>query len=174
MRTRICLVKRDYDLVYKAYSPKMARQLSDEMKKPTPIYDIAISEEDTEQYGRYARLMRRKQHEYSVEQQKFSEMIEDADIKSWLDGFVLHDEENEEDIMLNDLQKHDINLGTGKSGMLFCSGNRVAARHLPALPLVSTERSDKMHFAHLLSLPQSQSRTHGMSCSLILESDISW
>lgn len=107
---KICLVKRDYDLVYKAYSPKMARQLSDEMKKPTPIYDIAISEEDTEQYGRYARLMRRKQHEYSVEQQKFSEMIEDADIKSWLDGFVLHDEENEEDIMLNDLQKHDINL----------------------------------------------------------------
>lgn len=37
-------------------------------------------------------------------------MIEDTDIKSWLDGFVLHDEENEEDIMLNNLQKHDINL----------------------------------------------------------------
>lgn len=109
-KDEIRLIKRDYDLVYKAYSPKVARQLSEGMKSPTPIYRIASCEEDPANYGQYARLIRRKQREYQLEQQKFSEMRDDPQIAAWLNSFSLYDSENEETILLNDIQKHDINV----------------------------------------------------------------
>lgn len=109
-KDEIRLVKRDYDLVYKAYSPKTARQLSGDMKTPIPTYRIVNSGDDPKEYGPYARMIRRRQREHQIEQQKFSEMAEDPNISDWLNSFSLYDSENEETIRLNSIQKHDINL----------------------------------------------------------------
>ena len=106
---RIALVKRDYDFVYKGYSYASSRQLSEEMKIPVPTYLVASTDGD---YGftRYAKLIRRKQREYAIQNQQFSDMELDPDISRALDHFTLWDSENEEEIRLNAMQKRDINL----------------------------------------------------------------
>lgn len=109
-RDEIRLVKRDHEFVYKAYSPKMSRQLTAGMKCPTPIYQIVMQDGGFEQYGNYARMLRRRQREYLIEQQSFKDMKPDAEVAEWLDGFTVFDAENEEPIYLNDMQKHDLNL----------------------------------------------------------------
>ena len=106
---RIALVKRNYDFVYKGYSSKARRQMSESMKTPVPIYEIASSDGVGEFPG-YERLIRRKQREYATQNQPFSYMEEDADIAKWLLDFHLWDKENEEEIRLNDIQRHDLNL----------------------------------------------------------------
>lgn len=106
---RIALVKRNYGLVYKGYSHKARQALSDEMKTETPFYELASSDV-TEDYGIYNKLIRRKRHEYEIQNQQFSDMDEDASIAEWLSGFSIWDNENEEEIKLNDIQRHDLNL----------------------------------------------------------------
>ncbi len=109
-RDEIRLVKRDYEFGYKAYSPKTTRQLKGTKNISTPIYQIVSDGDDPTDYGPYAKMLCRRQREYDIEQLPFSEMTEDAEIAEWLDGLILHDSENEEEIRLNDMQKHDINL----------------------------------------------------------------
>lgn len=108
------LVKQDYNLVYKGYSPKARRSMSDTMKQPVPITDIVVSMEETgnppQEYGQYVRMLRRKQRDYERETMPFSEMIERADISRYLEEFAIYDAENEELICPNDTQKHDLNL----------------------------------------------------------------
>lgn len=106
---RIALVKRNYDFVYKGYSPKAKRELTDEMKTPIPIYEAVSSDGITHLDG-FERLIRRKQKEYIRQNQQFENMQEDQDISNWLTDFQLWDSENEEIIRLNDIQKHDLNL----------------------------------------------------------------
>lgn len=110
LRDEVRLVKQDYSLVYKAYSPKAARRLTETAKMPIPIYQIVSDMDDPNRYGPYARMIRRRQREYQIEQQVFAEMKEDKQISTWLNNFVLFDSENEEDILLNDKQKRDINV----------------------------------------------------------------
>lgn len=109
-RDEIRMVKHDYSIGYKAYSPKAARQMTASMKTSVPLYQIVSDMEDPNEYGPYARMIRRRQREYQVEQQVFADMKEDEQISAWLDSFVLYDSENEEDILLNDKQKRDINV----------------------------------------------------------------
>lgn len=109
-KDEIRMVKHDYSIGFKAYSPKMARKMTGAMKTDTPIYQIVSDELNASEFGNYARMIRRRQREYQVEQQQFSEMEPNAEIAAWLDDFMLFDSENEEEIRLNDLQKHDINL----------------------------------------------------------------
>lgn len=109
-KDEIRMVKRDYSIGFKAYSPKMARQMTGAMKTDTPIYQIVSDELNASEFGSYARMIRRRQREYQIEQQQFSEMEPNAEVAAWLDDFMLYDSENEEEIRLNDLQKHDINL----------------------------------------------------------------
>lgn len=111
-KDEIRLVKQDYSLVYKAYSPKMARKLTDRMKEPVPISTIVSSSEldELDGYGTYARMLRRRVRDYQREQRKFADMPQDERIAKWLDDFILYDLENEEYIHLNDKQMFDLNL----------------------------------------------------------------
>lgn len=106
---RIALVKRDYDFVYKGYSAKARKQMSEEMKNPVPIYEIA-STDGLGEFPGYEKLIRKKQREYAMQNMPFSCMQEDPDIAKWLTDFHLWDNENEEEIRLNDIQRHDLNL----------------------------------------------------------------
>lgn len=58
----------------------------------------------------YERLVRRKQREYIKQNRPFAAMEEDPEIGAWLANFHLWDSENEEEIRLNDIQRHDLNL----------------------------------------------------------------
>lgn len=108
-RDMIALVKQDYQFVYKAYSAKTQRQLTDAMRQPMPVYQ-AVLDNTPEQYPNFARMLRRKRLEHDTQNQLFSEMTEDARITAWLSHFSLWDAENEESIQLNDMQRHDVNL----------------------------------------------------------------
>lgn len=117
-RDEIRLVKYDYGIAYKAYSPKMSRRLSEAEKKQTPIHQIVSSGENPEYYGEYASFLRRRQRDYETEQRKFRDMTEDAEIAAYLDAWTVHDAENDEEIHLNVMQKHDINLVLQKRNAL--------------------------------------------------------
>lgn len=110
-RDEIKLVKHNYSIGYKAYSPKMAHQMKQTMpfEEDTPIYRI-VAQGEADAYEQYARFLRRRQREHEAEQRRFSEMEPDAEIGAWLGAWTLYDAENEEPIYLNALQKHDINL----------------------------------------------------------------
>lgn len=108
-RDVISLVKQDYQFVYKGYSAKVRRQMSDAMKTPTPIYRAVLNGQP-EQFPGFERLLRRKQREYAVQNQQFAKMCEDSDISAWLMDFTLWDAENEEYIHLNDIQRRDLNV----------------------------------------------------------------
>ena len=105
---RIALVKRDFDFVYKGYSAAYRKLMSEDMKTPTPIYEV-ISSDDRPLPG-YERLIRKKQRAYIRQNQNFSEMRIDPDIERWLSDFSLYDRENDETIRLNTIQKNDMNL----------------------------------------------------------------
>jgi len=113
----IRMVKRDYEIGYKAYSPKMSRRIGD-YPESKPLYEIISRENDYSEYGNFARLLRRKKRDYELEQRRFADMQEDLAIADWLEQFTLYDEENEEIIYLNDLQRHDINLTLQKRNTL--------------------------------------------------------
>ena len=105
---RISLVKRAYDFIYKGYSRKSRWAMTERMKKPLPIYEIASSDEEFDLNG-YERLIRRKRREYARQNQRFADMPEDPSIAKWLQNFRLWDSENELEIRLNDTQRHDLN-----------------------------------------------------------------
>lgn len=108
-RDEIRLVKQKYSFVYKAYSRKMAKLLTDEMRAPVPIYQAVLSDEP-ERFPGYERLLRRKRREYDNQEQPFSEMTENAQLADWIDRFQYWDAQNHAYIHLNPLQSHDVNL----------------------------------------------------------------
>lgn len=96
----------------------MRRQMSDSMRQPVPIYQ-AVLDGAVEEYPGFSKMLRKRRREYDIQNQPFYKMEEDADIAAWLKQFKLWDEENEEYIRLNDIQRHDINLILQKQyGML--------------------------------------------------------
>lgn len=107
---KIVRIKRGDTLVFKAYSPKMARQLTPGMKQPVLISDIVADNQSADHFGDFAKMIRRKQRCYQTEQQSFSDMQQNEQLARWLDDFTLHDAENDEDIHFTALQKHDLNL----------------------------------------------------------------
>lgn len=108
-RDEVRLVKQDDRFVYKAYSKKAKQDMPNSMLMPTQIYD-AVLDDQPEKYPAFERFLRRKRKEYDVQSQPFSEMAEDAGIAAFLQNLTLWDNENEENIRLNDLQRHDVNL----------------------------------------------------------------
>lgn len=106
---KIELVKSNGCLTYRAYSPKMARKLTESQKEMVPISSIIAYDWPAENYGVFSKMLRRKQRCYQTEMQPFSEMSSEPHIAEWLNDFILHDAENNEDIHLTDLQKQDIN-----------------------------------------------------------------
>ena len=108
-RDEIRLVKQKYSFVYKAYSRKMAKLLTDEMRAPVPIYQAVLNDEP-ERFPGYERLLRRKRREYDNQEQPFSEMTENAQLADWIGRFQYWDAQNHAYIHLNPLQSHDVNL----------------------------------------------------------------
>lgn len=107
-RDVVALVKQNDQFVYKAYSPKAARQIPEHQREPVPIYQ-AVLDNVPERFPGFERFLRRKRQEYDTQSQPFRDMAEDPNIAVWLDEFTLWDAENEEVIQLNDIQKQDIN-----------------------------------------------------------------
>lgn len=106
----IRLVKQDGGLIYKGYSKKVRQMMTPDMKQLIPFYELASGQADTAGLEAYGRLIRRKQRDYNRETKPFVDMEPDANIAKYLDEFTVYDNENEEWIHLNDIQKHDLNL----------------------------------------------------------------
>ncbi len=106
---RICLVKSKGEFVYKGYSAAARRRIKGDQRLPVPIYQ-AVLENTPESYPGYERLLRRKRAEYEAQNIPFSEMDENPSIAKWLNDFSLWDSSLFEEIRLNEIQKHDINL----------------------------------------------------------------
>lgn len=117
-RDEIRLIQQGGQFVYKGYSAKARRRLTDFQKHPVPVYRAVLNNNPTAFPG-YARLLRRKRAEYEVQEQPFAAMSEDAVIAQWLSAFTLYDTEEEKIIRPNEMQQHDINLMLQKRyGML--------------------------------------------------------
>ena len=106
---KLALVHQDGRFVYKAYSAAMRKLLTEEMKRPVPVYQ-AVLDNQPDRYKGYQKMLRRKRREYDVQNMPFSEMQEDPKIGNWLNDFSIWDSLNDETIRLNDIQKHDVNL----------------------------------------------------------------
>lgn len=85
--------------------------MSEELRQPIPVCETVLRGETL---PGYERLLRKKRHEYLIQSQPFQEMTPDTGIGKWLDDFWLWDAENEEEILLNDTQLHDLNLALQK------------------------------------------------------------
>lgn len=105
----IALVKRNDGFVYKGYSQTAKRKLSSSMRIPVPVYQ-AVLDNDPAAFPGYERLLKKKRTEYESQSRRFADMAEDTDIANWLSALTLWDSENDEEIRLNEMQKHDINL----------------------------------------------------------------
>lgn len=105
----IALVKQKNRLVYKGYSAKTRKQVAGSLQQPVSICQ-AILENTPENYPAFRHFLRRKRAEYENQNQPFPEMAENPVIAKWLSEFTLWDAENSEELRLNQLQKHDINL----------------------------------------------------------------
>ena len=86
-------------------------RMSEELRQPIPVCEAVLRDETL---PGYERLLRKKRHEYLIQSQPFQEMTPDTGIGKWLDDFWLWDAENEEEILLNDTQLHDLNLALQK------------------------------------------------------------
>ena len=106
---KIALVKQNDTFVYKAYSAKTRRELSQSQRTPISVNDAVLADNPSAFPG-YERLLRRKRAAYENQNQQFSEMSEDTTIAEWLTSLSLWDSENVEEIRLNETQQHDLNL----------------------------------------------------------------
>lgn len=109
-RDIVRLVKQDGGLVYKGYSKKARQTMTTDMKQLIPFYALASGQVDATGLEPFTHLIRRKQRDYERETKPFSEMEEDIEIARFLSDFTVFDQENEEWIHLNTIQKHDLNL----------------------------------------------------------------
>ena len=105
----IRLIKRKGEFAYKGYSAAARRQIKDSQRLPVPVYQ-AVLENTPESYPGYERLLCRKRAEYEIQNMPYAEMDEDPAIAKWLEDFSLWDSSRMEEIRLNEIQRHDINL----------------------------------------------------------------
>ena len=106
---KIALVKQNDTFVYKGYSAKTRRELSQSQRTPISVNDAVLADNPSAFPG-YERLLRRKRAAYENQNQQFSKMAEDTTIAEWLTSLSLWDSENVEEIRLNETQQHDLNL----------------------------------------------------------------
>ena len=145
------LVKQNDQFVYKAYSAKAKQLIPPGWSHPVSIND-AVLDNTPERFLGFERLIRRKRREYENQSQPFADMEEDPFIAEWLEEFTLWDDENEEVVQLNDIQRHDINLilqkrygllqweqGSGKTLAAIAVGTyRMEQQHLHSTWVVSS------------------------------------
>ncbi len=161
----IRFVLRDGCFVHKGYSAKTRKQVKAMGSHPIPVYQ-AVLDNDPASYPGYEKLLRRKRREYEVQKQPFSEMLEDLEIGKWLDEFKLWDSLNEEYIIPNAIQRHDINLvlqkrytllqweqGSGKTVAAIIIGlYRMQKQHIHSTWVVSSAISIRNNWDDVLSI----------------------
>jgi hypothetical protein len=107
----IKLVKTSYGLKLKGYSRKNKTYLSKyEGIKEMSFNDMILKETYPFEDKTYYKLWLQKLEGYKKQSQSFKNMNENEKIKNFLDDLVIKDYENEEEIRLNEIQKHDVNL----------------------------------------------------------------
>lgn len=160
----IARVKQGNQFVYKGYSAKARCQLTGQMRIPIPVYQLVV--ENTPEYcPGFQRLIQKKRAEYDNQSLPFSEMLENPLISQWLNDFMLWDSENEEEIRLNPIQKHDMNLilqkrygmlqweqGSGKTLAGIAAGvYRMQRQHIHSTWVVSSAISIRNNWDIVLS-----------------------
>ncbi|MDD2269193.1 MAG: N-6 DNA methylase [Eubacteriales bacterium] len=106
----IRLVKTDYSLKLKAYSRKTKLQLSKTPgRKFISINDAVLEGGTPFEDPAYDKLMSRKRKAYNYMQKNIEGRPKNASLSEFLDAFEVLDQENDEIIKLNDVQKDDIN-----------------------------------------------------------------
>ncbi len=108
-REGIFLVKRNDEFAYKACGSTARRKLKSANLLPVPICRAVLDNRPGDFPG-YEKLLRKKRREYDLQSLPFGEMEENPQIRSWLEEFSLWDSSRMEEIHLNEIQCHDINL----------------------------------------------------------------
>lgn len=162
---KIRLVLRDGRFVYKGYSAKTKREIKEAGKTDIPVYR-AVLNNDLQAYPGYEKLLKRKRLEYEIQNQPFSEMTEDPKIAQWLSSLSIWDSLNEEEIRLNAVQRHDINLvlqkrytllqweqGSGKTLAAIATGlYRMKHQHIHSTWVVSSAISIRNNWDEVLTV----------------------
>ena len=162
---KIRLVLQDGRFVYKGYSAKSRREIKETGKVVTPVYQ-AVLDNEPESFPGYEKLLKRKRREYEIQNQPFSEMTEDPKIGQWLLSLTIWDSLNEEEIRLNEIQRHDINLvlqkrytllqweqGSGKTLAAIATGlYRMKHQHIHSTWVVSSAISIRNNWDEVLQV----------------------
>ncbi len=161
----IRFVLRDGCFVNKGYSAKTRRQVKELGSTPIPVYQ-AVLDNDPASYPGHEKLLRRKRKEYETQDMPFSEMQEDPQIGTWIDELKIWDSLNEEYIVPNAIQRHDINLvlqkrytllqweqGSGKTLAAIITGlYRMKKQHIHSTWVVSSAISIRNNWDDVLNI----------------------
>jgi len=110
-KEEIRLVKRNYGLKLKAYSPKMQARLNKlKATKELSFNEMVLGNEYPFEDGSYKKLIEAKQKSYHKQSQLFDDMDRDPVIEQYLDEFSIYDSSVNQVIRFNDRQKSDLGL----------------------------------------------------------------
>jgi predicted RNA methylase len=113
---KIQLVKTNYGLKLKGYSQKNKIWLSKyQNTKYESFNDMVIYDKYPFEDKKYYKLWKKKRRKFLNQNQNYSSMREDENIKNFLDNLVINDSINEKEIRLNDIQKEDTNKALQKN-----------------------------------------------------------
>ncbi|MGV2885931.1 N-6 DNA methylase [Paenibacillus taichungensis] len=110
-KDEIRLVKRNYSLKLKAYSPKMQAKLN-QMKtvKEISFNDMVLSESYPFEDETFKKLVEEKKQAYLNQSHAFESMERNSDIDEYLERFQIFDSSRDEVIKLNEKQRNDLGL----------------------------------------------------------------
>lgn len=132
---KVKLVKTNYGLKLKGYSDKMEEALSKYNNTYNSFNNMVLENNYSFDNKKYYKLYQKKLRQYNNQSQYFDDMQEDLKIKNWLNKVSFINNESEEVIQLNDIQKNIVNKmlqkkygyiqssqGTGKTLMAIAYG----------------------------------------------------
>ncbi|MCM3130162.1 MULTISPECIES: SNF2-related protein [unclassified Paenibacillus] len=110
-RDEIRLVKRNYGLKLKAYSPKMQAKLNKMREERAASFNSMVHDDIYPFEDKmFSKLWKRKKEAYEVQSQALVGMRRSQEVDRFLDAFSLYDSSRDEVIKLNPMQKHDLGL----------------------------------------------------------------
>ena len=167
----IRIVKTNYGIKYKAYSPKARLRLSRYQKsKYIPFYDFCLSSDlnipaGFQTNGNLKKVVNQKRENYLNQSQKFAAMANCPQVENFLDSFSFIDKKAGE-VKLREIQKADMNLilqkrfgiiawemGGGKTAAGFCfSSYHQENSHIRNSIVVSSAAAIKITWKDFLTL----------------------
>ena len=106
--SEIRLVKNNGSIYYKGYDRKTRAEAKEKSGKYAISYLISHENYPFED-KRFEKYIQRKRRNFESDEKPMDEIEIDTDIKKYLDTLVIHDSETNENILLNEQQKRDIN-----------------------------------------------------------------